>query len=126
MRVWTVHVRPGHETVLVREGFAWLAFLAPPLWFLANRMWLVLVLYLAFGALFGAAAPALPEEAVAAGGVVVQLLVGLHARDLHRWTLARRGWRMIGVVAARGGEDEALARLYAGRPDLLAWSNARA
>jgi hypothetical protein len=126
MRIWTVHVRPNHETILVREGFAVLAFLFPMLWFLANRMWLVLVLYLALGALFGAVTQALPEAVVAIAALAVQLLVGFHARDLRRWTLERRGWRFIGVVAAKGGEDEALARLYAGRPDLLAWSAARA
>lgn len=126
MRVWTVHLRQGHETILVREGFAWLAFLFPAVWFLVNRMWLVLVLYLALGALLGAATQALPEAVVAAGALTVQLLVGFHARDLRRWTLERRGWRLLGVVAAKGGEDEALARLYTGRPDLLAWGAARA
>jgi hypothetical protein len=126
MRVWTVHVRPDRETILVREGFAVLAFLFPVLWFLANRMWLVLALYLALGAILGAAARALPEPVVAAAALAAQLLVGFHARDLRRWTLERRGWRMLGVVVARGGEDAALARLYAARPDLLAWSLARA
>ncbi|WP_439580379.1 DUF2628 domain-containing protein [Elioraea sp.] len=126
MRVWTVHVRQGHDTILVREGFAVLAFLFPMLWFLVNRMWLVLLLYVALGAMLGAATQALPEAVIAAGALTVQLLVGFHARDLRRWTLQRRGWRLLGVVAAKGGEDEALARLYGGRPDLLAWSAARA
>lgn len=126
MRVWTVHVRPGHETILVREGFAWLAFLFPALWFLANRMWLVVVLYLAGAAILGAAMRDLPEALIALAGLAAQLLIGFHARDLRRWTLARRGWRLLGVVAARGGEDGALARLYTSRPDLLAWGSARA
>ncbi|WP_337875138.1 DUF2628 domain-containing protein [Elioraea sp.] len=126
MRIWTVHVRPGHETILVREGFAWLAFLFPVLWFLAHRMWLVVVLYLAGATILGAAMRDLPEALIALAGLAVQLLIGFHARDLRRWTLARRGWRLLGVVAARGGEDAALARLYAGRPDLLAWGSARA
>ncbi|GIX09335.1 DUF2628 domain-containing protein [Elioraea sp.] len=126
MRIWTVHVRPGHETILVREGFAWLAFLFPVLWFLAHRMWLVVVLYLAGATILGAAMRDLPEALIALAGLAVQLLIGFHARDLRRWTLARRGWRLLGVVAARGGEDAALVRLYAGRPDLLAWGSARA
>jgi hypothetical protein len=126
MRVWTVHVRQGRETVLVREGFAWLAFLFPLLWFLANRMWLVLVLTLALGVAFGAVADRLAEPLVIAVGLAAQVLIGFHARDLRRWTLARRGWAMIGVVAAPGGEDSALARLYGARPDLLAWGSARA
>lgn len=126
MRVWTVHLRQGHETVLVREGFALLAFLFPALWFLFNRMWLVLVLYLASAAILGAALRDLPEELIGAAGLAAQLLIGFHARDLRRWTLARRGWRMLGVVAAEGGEDAALARLYGARADLLAWGSARA
>lgn len=126
MRVWTVHLRQGHETVLVREGFAWLAVLFPGLWFLVNRMWLVLVLYLAGAAILGVVMRDLPEELIGVAGVAVQLLIGFHARDLRRWTLARRGWRLLGVVAAEGGEDAALARLYGARPDLLAWGSARA
>lgn len=126
MRVWTVHVRPGHGTILLREGFAWLAFLFPGLWFLVNRMWLVLVLYLAGAVLLGAAMRDLPDPLIGLAGLAVQLLIGCHARDLRRWTLARRGWRLLGVVAAAGGEDAALVRLYTARPDLLAWGGARA
>lgn len=126
MRVWTVHLRQGHETILVREGFAWLAFLFPAVWFLFNRMWLVLVLYLAGAAMLGAAMRDLPDELIGLAGLAVQLLIGFHAPDLRRWTLARRGWRLLGVVAAAGGEDAALARLYTARPDLLAWGAARA
>ncbi|MFQ3622949.1 MAG: DUF2628 domain-containing protein [Acetobacteraceae bacterium] len=126
MRVWTVHVKPETEPVLVREGFAWGAFLVPGLWFLLNRLWLVLALYLSLAVVAGVALSPLPEPLVGVIGSGVQLLIAFHARDLRRWTLARRGYREIGVVAARGGEDEALARLYAARRDLLAWGAVRA
>jgi len=126
MRIWTVHLKPHAEPVLVREGFAWLAFLFPPIWFLAKRMWLVLTLYLAFGAAATVVLEPVPEPLVALVAFGVQLVIGFQARDLERWTLARRGYRELGVVACRGGEDEAYARLYASRRDLLAWAAVQA
>jgi len=72
----------------------------------------------------GAAMSGLPEALSGGVALLVQLLIGFHARDLRRWTLARQGFRVIGVVAAPGGEDEAVARLYAQRPELLAWVKA--
>jgi len=122
MRVWTVHVPPeapperrGRAPVLLREaGFAWLAFLFAGLWFLLHRMWLVFVIYLALAVLIGVL---LPERIAPWVGFALQLLVGFHARDLRRWTLERRGWRLAGVVAARD-EDAAWARLAGARPDL--------
>jgi len=124
MTLWTVHAKGTAAPVLVREGFSLWAFLFAAPWFALNGMWLVLVLYLAGGVVLGAATSALPEAASAAIAFAVQLLIGFHARDLRRWTLTRQGFRTIGVVAARGGEDEAVARLYAVRPELLAWVKA--
>jgi len=124
MTVWTVHAKGTAQPVLVKEGFSLWAFLFAAPWFAVNGMWLVLVLYLAGGAILGVALAGLPEALSAAVGLAIQLMIGWHARDLLRWTLARKGWRPIAVVAARGGEDEALARLYTARPELLAWVRA--
>jgi hypothetical protein len=124
MTVWTVHARGNAAPVLVKEGFSLWAFLFAAPWFAFNGMWLVLVLYLAGGVIAGAVFSGLPEELAGAVAFAAQLMIGWHARDLLRWTLARKGFRMIGVVAVSGGEDEALARLYAQRPELLAWVKA--
>lgn len=124
MKVWTVHAKGVSPPLLVKEGFSLWAFLFAAPWFIWHRMWLVLVLYLAGGTILGVATAELPEAVTAPLGLAAQLLIGWHARDLHRWTLARRGWRMIGVVATEGGEDAAVARLYTQRPELLAWVKA--
>ena len=124
MTVWTVHAKGTAQPVLVREGFSLWAFLFTAPWFALNGMWLVLVLYLAGGVVAGAAMAGLPEALSSGAALLLQLLIGFHARDLRRWTLARQGFRVIGVVAAAGGEDEAVARLYAQRPELLAWVKA--
>jgi hypothetical protein len=140
MRTWTVHARPEdippedarpegagaagaaprlRAPVLVPEGFAWGAFFFAGLWFLWHRMWLVLLLYLVLVVVLVAALALLvPPPAAPYAGLALQLLAGLHARDLLRWTLARRGWRLIHIVVAPDG-DLALARLLAHRPELV-------
>jgi hypothetical protein len=122
MRVWTVHAPPEaaparrpRAPVLLREAFSWTAFLFGALWFLWHRMWLVLLIYLAVAALIAAL---LPERVAPYAAFALQLLVGFHARDLRRWTLERRGWRLAAIIAARD-EDAAWARLLAERPDLV-------
>lgn len=116
MRIHTVHVRAGEEPVLVREGFSLGALLLPTLWFLVNRMWLVAVLHLAA---MVALALVLPQAVAGWVLAAAEILVALHARDLRRWTLARRGYALVGVVAA-AKEEEAFLRLAAERPDLFA------
>lgn len=137
MRAWTVHPppeparasvpaagqpaageaprRPKRRSglVLVPEGFSLLAALVPALWFLAHRMWLALVIYLALAVL---AAVLLPEGAGLYAGLAAQVLIGLQAQDLRRWTLARQGRPVAGVVLGRD-EDAALLRALSGRSD---------
>ncbi|MEM0907498.1 MAG: DUF2628 domain-containing protein [Pseudomonadota bacterium] len=90
------------RAVMVRDGFHWLAFLFAPLWLLARGMVVVLILFVAIvGGLNAAAALYLPDNASFAVGVVLSLWFGFEAAGLHRWALARRGWRMMGVVDAQ-------------------------
>ena len=125
MRVWTIHAPPAPPAsvpvtappgpvALVREGFSCVALVAPLPWFLWQRMWLVAALWTA-GAVI--AALLLPEAVLPWVAAAGQVLVACHARDLKRWTLARRGLAPQGVVAARN-LDAAIARLAELRPDL--------
>lgn len=125
MRVWTIHApaappasvpvtAPQGPVALVREGFSWGALLAPLPWFLWQRMWLVAVLWTAAAVIVGLL---LPEHVLPWVAAAAQILVACHARDLKRWTLARRGLVPQGVVAARN-LDAAIARLAELRPDL--------
>jgi hypothetical protein len=115
MPVYTVHApamtdvttneagpRRADRLVFVRDGFhGWAVFFAP-LWLAAHRLWLALFAYVAV-ALFLSAA-------IAATGISgwppifaflgVSLLVALEGGTLRRWTLARRGWRELGIVNA--------------------------
>ena len=51
--------------------------------------------------------------------MALSVLAGVMGRDLVRWSLERRGYAMVHVLAARD-EDGALARLLTYRPDIAA------
>ena len=118
MRIYTVHDRPvppgdDPDVVLVKEGFCWPALFVPALWLLFHRHWLGLILYLAVGALLGAAMAAAgltaALQAVLAGGL--NLMVATLANDGRRWALERQGYTFRAVVAG-AGLDEAERRLF--------------
>jgi hypothetical protein len=108
----------AERAVLVRDGFAFLAFLVPPLWLLWHRLWIEAGL--AFAA--SVALTALGETAgLGFAGAVLSLLVsifvGLEGQTLRVNAMRRRGWREWGVVEA-GDLAEAEIRYLAGEePD---------
>lgn len=116
MRVYTVHEPPNPPTglrdraerlVFVREGFSWAAALFGPLWMLAHRMWLVLIGYIALqlGSEAALAALRASPEWMMTAFIAIQLAVGFEAAGLRRWTLARKGWRMVGSVTGDSALD---------------------
>jgi len=125
MKLFTLHLPPSAASsvpltraaappLLLREGFSWGAALFGPLWCLVHRLWLEAVLLAALWA-----ALALAPEAVAAPAALgLAVLTGLEARDRLRARLARRGWRMEGVIAAPD-TDAAWFRLATLRPGLV-------
>src|SRR5437588_2836733 len=113
MAIYTVHEPPRREEqsapgperfVFVRDGFAFWAFLLAPLWMLRHRLWLVFLLYLllmlALQVALGAIGASTTVMIVV--GVLIALLIGFEAATLRRFTLARRGWRNLGIVS---GDD---------------------
>jgi hypothetical protein len=116
MRFWTVHLRPDAAPVLVPEAFSIGALLFGPFWLLVHRAWVAAVLA---GVVLLLAPLLLPPSLAVPLDAILMLAIGLHGRDLHRWALARRGFLLAHVVAART-DAEAWARLLALRPDLPA------
>jgi hypothetical protein len=121
MPIYTVHepplrsgaVAPDPERfVFVRDGFNFWAFLITPLWLLWRRLWVVLLIYLVV--IFGVE-QAMHYAGVAAAGrslvmLLISFLIGLEASTLRRFTLARRGWRNVGLVS--GTNMEAAERRF--------------
>jgi hypothetical protein len=116
MSVYTVHEPPPRRNEaaadperfkFVRDGFHFWAFVFGPVWMLFHRLWLVFVLYVIFSAtmhtlLWFAGTTSGTKFYI---GVLISILIGLEAPTLRRWTLARRNWRTVGVVAADDAED---------------------
>ena len=119
MRIWTVHNRSAMadkpaRTVMVREGFSWIAALFPLFWFLAKRLWIAAALYFALATLLGFVLPAgISPWAM----IALQILTGFEARNLQRWSLERQGFRLMGVVQGQN-EDGAVLNLADRRADL--------
>lgn len=127
MSIYTVHEPPlrsdesapdPERFVFVRDGFSFWAFLLAPLWMLRHRLWLVLLGYVVVTValqvglrLIGASA-----AVVTLAGVLVALLVGFEAATLRRFTLARRGWKNVGIVV--GDDVESAERRF-----FDAWTN---
>ena len=91
----------AERAVLVRDGFSFLAFLAPPLWLLWHRLWIEAALAFAIGV----GLTALGETAGfgftgAVLSLLVSIFVGLEGQALRVNALRRRGWREWGVVEA--------------------------
>ncbi len=115
MSVYTVHEPPLRASdsapdperfAFVRDGFSFWAFVVPALWMLWHRMWLVLLIYLVTA---GGVEVVMYEAGAGTTNIVVQilisLLIGIEAGTLRRFTLARRGWKNVGVVGGANLEE---------------------
>lgn len=108
MRIYTVHELKGapldgEGLDFVHEGFSWPAFIVPVVWLVYERLWLALILYVAAGVALavGGAAAGLDATGLLVLNTAFQFAFAFEANDIHRWTLSRRGYRQIGLVAGR-------------------------
>ncbi len=116
MKVYTAHTKPHAAPVLVREGFSRSALVFGPFWLLANGAWIAGIIALCADVASFALLPATAARVLAFG---VAWLIGLFGEDIRRWSLERRGFMEVHVVAA-DDEDAAMSRLLHRRPDLIA------
>lgn len=98
--------RNAQDTVFIRDGFAFLAFLVPFVWLLWYRLWIEAALALGVALLlaalgeYGGLGPIAPLLSF-----LVSIYVGLEGTALRINALRRRGWREAGVVEADSAED---------------------
>lgn len=123
MPTFTVHAPPPKNGVesaperfrFVRDGFHFWAFLVSPLWLIAKRQWLALLIYLVLIVALGVllALVGVPSRIQSIATLLIGLLVGFEASSIQRWTLSRRRWTSLGFVVG-DDQEEAERRFYAG------------
>jgi hypothetical protein len=123
MTTYTLHLardaRPGDpaaldEAEIVKDGFSWGAFILTFLWFFYHRLWLAGIFVLLVLVALNAAFNVLDVHPAArfAAEVLLQILIGLEANSLRRWTYERHGRPAVDVVTA-ADRDDAEAKTFA-------------
>jgi hypothetical protein len=96
----------------VPDRFSFLAFVFSIVWLLVNRMWLVLLFYLGLTLAIELLTLAFNPNAVGVIAFLVSLLFGFEAQALRRWSLERKGWRIVGIVEAANKAEAELRFFY--------------
>lgn len=85
----------------IRDGFSAFALVFPPVWMLANRLWLYAVLFVLVTTGFAAGAEALGAGMTATPILTaLNLLVALESGEIRQRHLLATGWRIDAVVSA--------------------------
>ncbi len=125
MPLYTVHAPatlPGDRApdpmsyILVKEGFCWPAFFIAELWLLFRRMWIVFLAYVIVAAVVAAIGARVGGPLPGLFLVLAHFLFAIEGNQLRRWTLSRRGYRLVDVVEG-GRLYEAELRFFHDRPD---------
>lgn len=112
MTTYAIYAKPGDrnaaDAIFVPDAFSWGGFVFTGFWALWNRMWIAGSIVISLALLGSALPPALQFLL----NLAVSIVMGLHANDLLRWSLARRGFSEIGL--SKGSTlEEAELRFYA-------------
>lgn len=127
MTVYTVHASAaeddvGHidpnDVVVVKEGFCWPALFFAVIWMIVRRMWIVLIAYLIVAAILSLLDRWLPGATLPVLTMAGAFWFALEANQLRRWTLERRGYRLVAVVEARD-RLEAERRFFASSAEIV-------
>jgi hypothetical protein len=107
MTVYTVHLQgeDAETASFVPEGFAWRAFVLPPLWLLWHRLWLAFVLWCGACAILIAAPLQLPSLLKELLFLLIALLCGLEGQQWRRQKLLRQGKRIADIVSGDTRDD---------------------
>jgi hypothetical protein len=116
MKLYTIHVSrfgtdPEPDVRSVPEGFNWAALIFSPLWALVKGYWWVFIGIMILNVFFSGWASffGLDLMGQAVVNIALNILVGIYANDLARWTLKRRGFVEEDVISGGSG-DHAIER----------------
>lgn len=98
----------AQSIVFVPDRFSWLAFLYSLPFLLWHRMWLVLLAYLAVSVIIELTATSIGGAAPIIAAFALSVLFALEANGLRRWSLERKGWRLIALSSGTDQEEAEL------------------
>ena len=112
MPTYTVHEPPepgadridrASELKFVKDGFAWLTALFPPLGLALSRLWLPLLAYVVFAgaAVAGLQALGVDPSWLALLIAALHIYLGFEHSTLERWVLDNAGWQTLGSVTGK-------------------------
>jgi len=112
MKSYTVHHKTGdvasitarpEQLVFVPEAFCWIALFIPLIWLLFRRMWVVAAIFFAALATVSAIGVGLDIASwvMIVISVAMNLFIAWEGNELRRWSLARRGMKMIDIVTGK-------------------------
>ena len=115
-RSYTVHEGPTPRTdrmdraealQFIKDGFAFPAFIAGPLWLLAHQLWAALLSYVvaAFAIVGLYLWLGLPQLIVAVLFVGLHLIIGFEADSIARGNLEQKGWANLGSVSGNTAQE---------------------
>ncbi len=125
MPLYTVHAPPtlpGDGApdplayIFVKEGFSWPALLIAELWLLFRRMWIVFFAYVAVALVLTAINRQVGGPLPGVFLVLAHFVFAMEGNQLRRWTLRRRGYRLVDVVEG-ASLYEAELRFFLDWPD---------
>lgn len=107
MAIYTIHARgpeldATRDALVLRDGFSWGAFWLGPIWLLRHGLYGTCVLWVLALVIVSIAAGTILSPGAAGGAVLaIQVLLGLEADHLRQAKLARKGYLLVDIVAAR-------------------------
>jgi hypothetical protein len=92
---------PEKQTLFIRDGFSWLAFLFPAPWLLVRRLWLIAGLSVVLYLLSIVAAEYWGLDGLpVAYALILSLWTGLEGGHVRAHWLTRKGWDLKATIAA--------------------------
>ena len=96
------NAEPDPDVILIKEGFCWPAFVAPPLWLVYRLQVLGLLVYLSVTAVLSTAVIYSLVDPLTGLllAIVLSFLVASLANDWRRWRLTTIGYQLVAIAVA--------------------------
>ncbi len=93
------------DSLLIKEKFSWFAFLLPPIWAIANNLWVELILFIAAVIFLSLLNPIIGSEASFWLYILGSFWIGVEACSILTRSKKRKGFVAMGDLLAQNDEE---------------------